>query len=68
MYIHKDVDIVTLCCQIRMISEFVNVPPHFPNLVAVKRNQFLVLQREMITARRTHRQQQARAFYSSSVA
>lgn len=45
MYIHKDVDIVTLRCQIRTISEFVNVPSHFPNLVGVQRNQFLMLQR-----------------------
>ena len=66
-YIHKDIDIVTLCCQICTIFEFVNVPSHFLNLVGVKRKQFVMLQRDIFfTEQRMHRQQwQARVLYSS---
>lgn len=31
MYIHKDIDIITLRCQICTIFEFVNVPARFLN-------------------------------------
>lgn len=66
-YIHKDIDTVTLRRQICTISEPVNVPSHFLNLVGVKRNQFITLQRGILmTEQRIHRQQgQARVLCSS---